>query len=81
MEGTFKNVISEIDGIISYKDQVVQTIEEMSLTAQSTAAACEEVSASSDEQLTAIQSVAEASGQLNNLSTELATAISKFKIK
>ncbi|RTQ92513.1 methyl-accepting chemotaxis protein [Lysinibacillus telephonicus] len=81
MEGTFKNVISEIEGIISYKDQVVHTIEEMSLTAQSTAAACEEVSASSDEQLTAIQSVAEASEQLNNLSTELADAISKFKLK
>lgn len=81
MEGTFKNVISQIEGIVIYKDQVVQTIEEMSLTAQSTAAACEEVSASSDEQLTAIQSVAEASEQLNNLSTELATVISKFKIK
>ncbi|MDN4491973.1 methyl-accepting chemotaxis protein [Ureibacillus aquaedulcis] len=80
MEGTFRNVISQIEGIVIYKDQVVQTIEEMSLTAQSTAAACEEVSASSDEQLTAIQSVAEASEQLNNLSTELATAISKFKI-
>ncbi|QCR31299.1 methyl-accepting chemotaxis protein [Lysinibacillus sp. SGAir0095] len=81
MEGTFKNVIAQIEGIVSYKDQVVQTIEEMSLTAQSTAAACEEVSASSDEQLTAIQSVAEASEQLNNLSTELATAISRFKLK
>ncbi|KGR77065.1 methyl-accepting chemotaxis protein [Ureibacillus sinduriensis] len=81
MEGTFKNVIFQIEGIVIYKDQVIQTIEEMSLTAQSTAAACEEVSASSDEQLTAIQSVAEASEQLNNLSTELATVISKFKIK
>ncbi|PYF08275.1 methyl-accepting chemotaxis protein [Ureibacillus chungkukjangi] len=80
MESTFKNVISQIEGIVIYKDQVVQTIEEMSLTAQSTAAACEEVSASSDEQLTAIQSVAEASEELNNLSTELAIAISKFKI-
>lgn len=81
MEDTFTNIIAQIEGIVSYKNQVVQTIEEMSLTAQSTAAACEEVSASSDEQLNAIQSVAEASEQLNNLSTELATAISKFKIK
>ena len=81
MEGTFTNVIAQIEGIVTYKDQVVQTIEEMSMTAQSTAAACEEVSASSDEQLTAIQSVAEASEQLNNLSTELATAISKFKLR
>ncbi|MEK9196683.1 methyl-accepting chemotaxis protein [Lysinibacillus halotolerans] len=80
MESTFKNVISEMEGIINYKDRVVQTIEEMSLTAQSTAAACEEVSASSDEQLTAIQSVAKASEQLNHLSTELATTISQFKI-
>lgn len=80
MEETFDNLTTEMNGIVKYKDQVVNTIRDMSMTAQSTAAACEEVSASSDEQLTAIQSVAEASEQLNNLSTELTVAVSKFKI-
>jgi len=80
MEQTFETVTTEIDGIVNYKDRVVVTIEEMALTAQSTAAACEEVSASSDEQLTAIHAVAEASEELNNLSTELSVAVSKFKI-
>lgn len=50
------------------------------MTSQSSAAACEEVSASSDEQLRAIQSVAEASEQLNELSNELAVAVSKLKL-
>ncbi|WP_346234392.1 methyl-accepting chemotaxis protein [Lysinibacillus telephonicus] len=80
MEVTFTNITTEIEDIVKYKDRVVETIETMALTAQSTAAACEEVSASSDEQLTAINSVADASEQLNNLSTELSIAVSKFKI-
>ncbi|SOC06064.1 methyl-accepting chemotaxis protein [Ureibacillus xyleni] len=80
MEATFKHVTTEIEGIIKYKDRVVQTIQQMALTAQSSAAACEEVSASSDEQLNAIQSVALASEELNSLSTELSIAASKFKL-
>lgn len=80
IEDSFVSVTEEIQGIIGYKDQVVHTIEHMAITAQSSAAACEEVSAASDEQLRAIQSVAEASEQLNNLSNELSVAVSKFKL-
>ncbi|MEL3961416.1 methyl-accepting chemotaxis protein [Lysinibacillus endophyticus] len=80
MEETFKNVSTEIEGIIKYKDRVVDTIQQMTITAQSSAAVCEEVSASSDEQLHAIQSVALASEELNSLSTELSIAASKFKL-
>lgn len=77
---SFVSVADEINGIIEYKDQVVHTIGQMALMSQSSAAACEEVSASSEEQLRAIQSVAEASEQLNHLSNELSIAVSQFKL-
>ena len=80
IDDSFVTLAQQIDGIILYKDEVVHTIEEMAMNSQSSAAACEEVSASSDEQLRAIQSVAEASEQLNHLSNELAEAVSKFKL-
>ncbi|MBD8033692.1 MULTISPECIES: methyl-accepting chemotaxis protein [Solibacillus] len=77
---SFIAVHSEIDNVNKYKDRVLDTIEEMSMNSQTAAAACEEVSASTDEQLHAIQSVAQASEELNHLSTDLATAVSRFKI-
>lgn len=76
----FVAVHAEIDGVNKYKDRVLDTIEEMALNSQTSAAACEEVSATTDEQLHAIQSVATASEELNHLSTDLAEAVSKFKI-
>ncbi len=80
IDDSFVTLAQEIQDIINFKDQVVHTIEEMAMNAQASAAACEEVSASSDEQLRAIQSVAEASEQLNNLSNDLSVAVSKFKL-
>ncbi|MGE7022046.1 methyl-accepting chemotaxis protein [Solibacillus cecembensis] len=80
IEHSFELLTAEIQEMILYKDNVLSTIGEMSTNAQTVAATCEEVSASSDEQLHAIQSVAEASEQLNSLSNDLAVAISRFKI-
>ncbi|MEK4425762.1 methyl-accepting chemotaxis protein [Solibacillus sp. FSL K6-1523] len=80
IEHSFELLAAEIQEMILYKDNVLSTIGEMSTNAQTVAATCEEVSASSDEQLRAIQSVAEASEQLNSLSNDLAVAISRFKI-
>ncbi|MGN7477780.1 methyl-accepting chemotaxis protein [Solibacillus silvestris] len=77
---SFIAVHSEIDNVNKYKDRVLDTIEEMSMNSQTAAAACEEVSASTDEQLHAIQSVAQASEELNQLSTDLAKAVSRFKV-
>lgn len=77
---SFIAVHSEIDNVDKYKDRVLDTIEKMSMNSQTSAAACEEVSASTDEQLHAIQSVAEASEELNQLSTDLAIAVSRFKV-
>lgn len=77
---SFIAVHSEIDNVNKYKDRVLDTIEKMSMNSQTAAAACEEVSASTDEQLHAIQSVAQASEELNQLSTDLAIAVSRFKV-
>lgn len=80
VNASFISVHTEIDSVNKYKDRVLDTIEEMAMNSQTAAAACQEVSAATDEQLHAIQSVAEASEQLNQLSTDLATAVSKFKL-
>lgn len=80
INASFEAVHEEISGVNRYKDDVLQTVQKMADAAQASAAACEEVSAASDEQLTAIHSVAESSEQLNNLSNELAVAVSRFKL-
>lgn len=77
---SFISVQTEIESVNKYKDRVLETIEEMAMNSETAAAACQEVSAATDEQLYAIQSVAEASEELNQLSADLATAVSKFKI-
>ena len=77
---SFVAVHHEINSVNRYKDEVLYTVEKMAHTAQTSAATCQEVSAASDEQLSAIHSVAVASEQLNNLSNDLATAVSRFKL-
>ena len=77
---SFATVRHEINSVNRYKDEVLHTVEKMALTAQTSAATCQEVSAASDEQLSAIHSVAVASEQLNNLSNDLATAVNRFKL-
>lgn len=77
---SFIGVHTEIENVNKYKERVIETIDEMALNAQITSAACEQVSASSDEQLQAINSVAIASEELNQLSADLAVAVGKFKV-
>lgn len=80
INASFESVHDEINVVNGYKDDVLQTVQKMADAAQASAAACEEVSAASDEQLTAIHSVAESSEELNNLSNELAVTISRFTL-
>lgn len=53
----------------------------MAATSQETAAACEEASASTDEQLRAIQSVTDATEMLTELSEELSQVVNQIKVK
>ncbi|MEH7344355.1 methyl-accepting chemotaxis protein [Bacillus sp. JJ1532] len=70
----------EIDHMANGKADVINSIHSMAAMAEQSAAACEEVSASTDEQVTAIQSVADSAEQLTELSDELQKAVAKFKL-
>lgn len=80
IEHSFNVLTEDINNMIYHKDEVVNIIEEMSISSQNSAAVCEEVSATTDDQLSAMQSVAEASEHLNTLSNELAEKVSQFKL-
>lgn len=77
---SFLAVHAEIENVDTFKNRVIETIEEMSMNSQNSAAACEEVSAATDDQLQAIHSVADASQELNQLSADLAEAVNRFKV-
>ena len=81
MQDSIDEVYTEIQKVAAHKNDVVETIQTMVATSQETAAACEEVSASStDEQLRAIQSVTDAAETLMELSEELSLAVNRFKV-
>ncbi len=62
------------------KDQIVQSIENISAVSEETAAASEEVSASMDQQTIAVEEVAKAAERLNEISVELSNAVRKFNV-
>lgn len=64
----------------SLKDDVVQSIENLSAISQESAAAAEEVSASAQDQLLAIDTVAKSAESLSLASGELEQLVKKFKI-
>ncbi len=74
------SVGEDIKNVSSNKDDVLNSIQVMAALAQETAAACEEVSASTDEQERAIQTVAEDAAKLTGLSHELQQIVKHFKI-
>ncbi|WP_313237975.1 methyl-accepting chemotaxis protein [Sporosarcina ureae] len=93
-EGIFESISSFIGDMQSRINQVTTALQEMDFhkndvseqiqillsTTEASAAACEEVNASSDEQLHAIGSVAEAAEALTQLSEDLSYAVERFKI-
>lgn len=74
------SVGEDIKNVSNNKDHVLNSIQVMAALAQQTAAACEEVNASTDEQARAIQTVAEDATRLTGLSNELQQAVMHFKI-
>lgn len=80
-------IVSQIEGInhfigdmIEDKDNIVNAITNISSVSEETAAASQEVSASMDQQASAVESVAQSAERLNELSLELRKEIGKFKI-
>lgn len=62
------------------KDQIVKSIENISAVSEETAAASEEVSASMEQQTMAVDGVAKSAERLNEISTELNSAVKRFNV-
>ncbi|PIC98508.1 methyl-accepting chemotaxis protein [Sporosarcina sp. P29] len=80
MQSRINQVTSALQEMDVHKNDVSEQIQILLSTTEQSAAACEEVSASSDEQLHAIGSVAEAAEALTQLSEDLSYAVERFKI-
>ncbi|PID14389.1 methyl-accepting chemotaxis protein [Sporosarcina sp. P34] len=80
MQSRINQVTTALQEMDAHKNDVSEQIQILLSTTEESAAACEEVSASSDEQLHAIGSVAEAAEALTQLSEDLSTAVERFKI-
>ncbi len=75
-----KTISVFVNDLGSDKDSIVRSIENISAVSEETAAASEEVSASMDQQSTAVDEVARAAERLNEISVDLSSRISKFKV-
>ncbi|MEE1132897.1 MAG: methyl-accepting chemotaxis protein [Caryophanon sp.] len=80
IDDRFCATVSRLEAMLTVKDAIVKEIEMTVQATASTAAACEEMSATSDDQLIAIRSVATAAEQLNTLSEELTANMKHFKL-
>jgi methyl-accepting chemotaxis protein len=81
------NMVSPIQGIsqkvkflTSHKDDVVGAIQSISAPAKQSTASSEEVSASTEQQLMVLNSIAHSAASLNEASISLAEVSSKFKV-
>lgn len=81
MAQSIDSISEDIKNVASNKDYVLNSIQVMAGLAQQTAAACEEVNASVDEQARSIYTVAEDATNLTTLSYDLQQAVRHFKIK
>ncbi|MDQ0271949.1 methyl-accepting chemotaxis protein [Cytobacillus purgationiresistens] len=79
MKESILYINGEVDKIAKDKEEVIQSIQSMAVMSEQAAASCEEVSASTDEQVHAIQSVAGSAEHLTDLSNELTQVVNKFK--
>lgn len=74
------NIDIFINGMLKDKDDIVNSIASISSVSEETAASSEEVSATMVQQNHAVEAVAESATHLNELSVQLNSEISKFKI-
>jgi len=79
-----KNEVAKINEMnrkmISEKDSIVNTMQEISASAQQNSAATEQISASSQEQVAGMEEVSKTAEQLNFVAQTLTSEIEKFKI-
>ena len=77
---TLDELTRDLEGVNVKKDQIVELIASVAEVAEGAAATAEEVSASSSEQIKAIESVGTNAERLSDLSTELQQKTNRFKV-
>ncbi|GKX67008.1 methyl-accepting chemotaxis protein [Inconstantimicrobium mannanitabidum] len=80
MNNKVGNLISNIENIRHYKDDVVDSIQGITAIAQESAAAIEEVSASVFDQVESVKNVSQSAEELKEVVTKLENMIGKFSI-
>ncbi|WP_205407198.1 methyl-accepting chemotaxis protein [Sporosarcina sp. PTS2304] len=80
MQTRIHSVTNGLQEMDVYKNDVSEQIQLLLATTEESAASCEEVSASTDEQVHAISTVAEAAESLTQLSEDLSIAVERFKL-
>lgn len=75
-----KTISTFVSDLGADKDSIVRAIENISAVSEETAAASEEVSASMDQQSMAVDEVAKAAERLNEISVDLSSKISRFRV-
>lgn len=81
MKKSILSIHEKIEVIIEHEAELAQGIQSMAAMSEQSAASCEEVSASTDEQLITIQSVTNSAEKLSELSNNLQSVVDKFMIK
>ncbi|WP_153732366.1 methyl-accepting chemotaxis protein [Sporosarcina obsidiansis] len=80
MQTRIQSVTEALQEMDIHKNDVSDQIQNLLATTEESAAACEEVNASTAEQLHAIGNVAEAAETLTRLSEDLSLAVERFKV-
>ncbi|WP_194841023.1 methyl-accepting chemotaxis protein [Sporosarcina cascadiensis] len=80
MQSRITIVSDDLRAMDSHKNDVSDQIQNLLSTTEESAAACEQVNASTDEQLQAIGAVADAAETLTQLSEDLSLAVERFKV-
>ncbi len=77
----FRNVNESVNKMQSDKDEVIRSIEQISSVSQETAAASQEMSATTETQMKAFDELKEASSSLGQLVVELDSKLKRYKLR
>ena len=76
-----QEVSTALDEINNQTEEITNQATNISAVVEQTSAGMQEISAASEEQLASIETIAQSSGQLENMAQELLTQATKFKIE
>jgi len=76
-----RDLSEALDEISGKTEEITDQAENISAVVEQTSAGMQEISASSEEQLASIETIAQSSGQLENMAQELLAKVTQFKVQ